>query len=106
MRMLKQRIAIADTRWVSREQREERRSDAGELRHKLYRTRAWQRLRSVQLDRHPVCAECERQGRLVPATVADHREGHGKGWQERFWRLEALQSLCKPCHDHKTAHQG
>ena len=106
MRMLKQRIAITPTRFVGRAEREERRSADGELRHQLYRTRAWQRLRLAQLDRYPVCAECERRGRLVPATVADHREGHGAGWQERFWRLEALQSLCKPCHDAKTATRG
>jgi hypothetical protein len=63
----------------------------------LYKTAHWQRLRGHQLREHPLCAFCLGQGRIVPATVADHIEPH-KGDPNKFF-LSELQSLCKPCHD-------
>lgn len=51
---------------------------------------------------HPLCAECQRNGKLVPATQVDHIRPH-KGDAEKFWDLQGnLQSLCGPCHWAKT----
>ena len=52
-----------------------------------------------QLGEQPLCAFCLQNGRVVPATIADHVVSHrGDG---RAFRLDALQSLCKDCHDRK-----
>ncbi|QKE40296.1 MAG: HNH endonuclease [Ferrovum myxofaciens] len=61
----------------------------------------WQRARAVFLSYHPLCAECNRQGRVTPASVVDHIQPH-RGNQESFWDTNNWQSLCKPCHDIKT----
>jgi hypothetical protein len=39
----------------------------------IYNSRAWQRLRRRKLLEQPLCEPCEALGRLVPATVVDHR---------------------------------
>jgi 5-methylcytosine-specific restriction endonuclease McrA len=56
----------------------------------------WQRRAKLQLRISPVCAECQRQGRVEIATIADHIEDH-KGNEFQFW-YGALQSLCLRCH--------
>jgi 5-methylcytosine-specific restriction protein A len=71
----------------------------------LYNSARWQRLRKKVLLAHPLCVECERQGRITPATVADHIVPH-KGNLELFWDEENLQTLCKQCHDRKTTKEG
>ena len=64
--------------------------------------RTWQRLRSAHLAEHPLCVECERQGRLAGATQVDHVRPH-RG--DDGLRLDPgnLQSLCDSCHSRKTA---
>ncbi|MDR7230621.1 5-methylcytosine-specific restriction endonuclease McrA [Caulobacter sp. BE264] len=59
----------------------------------------WHRIRARQLRDHPLCALCEEDGLVVPATVCDHVEQHG-GDEEKFWS-GPFQSLCKPCHDRR-----
>jgi 5-methylcytosine-specific restriction endonuclease McrA len=39
---------------------------------RFYGSGAWKKLRALHLMREPVCAECTREDRLVPATVVDH----------------------------------
>lgn len=63
----------------------------------LYSTARWVRKRERQLKANPLCKYCKRQGKLVPATVADHVIPHRKD-EPLFWTGE-LQSLCKQCHD-------
>jgi 5-methylcytosine-specific restriction endonuclease McrA len=63
----------------------------------LHSTARWQKMRAQQLERHPLCASCALQGRVVAATVADHVTPHHNDPQA-FWGGE-LQSLCAPCHD-------
>jgi hypothetical protein len=63
----------------------------------LYKTAHWLRLRKQQLLQHPLCAFCEKRGRVTPATVVDHVERHG-GNPNLFF-CSPLQSLCKNCHD-------
>ncbi len=62
----------------------------------------WEKARATYLCSHPLCVSCKVQGRLEPATVVDHKIPH-KGDQGLFWSEENWQSLCKPCHDRKTA---
>ena len=61
----------------------------------------WRQRRESFLADHPLCVECERQGRVREATVVDHVIPH-RGDPDLFWNGE-LQALCKDCHDVKTA---
>lgn len=73
----------------------------GSARERGY-TAQWERERKRFLTRHPLCAECERNGRFTPATVVDHIRPH-KGDMKLFWDVSNWQPLCRPCHDRKTA---
>ena len=61
----------------------------------------WQKARKRFLDKQPLCAECERAGKLTPAMVVDHRKPH-RGDTTLFWDERNWQPLCKKCHDRKT----
>lgn len=65
-------------------------------------SKRWSKARATYLASHPLCAECLKQDRPVPATVVDHIVPH-KGNQSLFWDETNWQPLCKPCHDRKTA---
>lgn len=65
-----------------------------------YSTRRWRRLRLAVLRRHPLCAECLRQGRLTPATQVDHVVPIKRGGSP--WDPGNLQPLCASCHSRKT----
>ena len=61
-----------------------------------YSLRSWRRRAQHQLQTKPLCALCEEQGRIVPATIADHHPPH-KGDYNAFV-LGPLRSLCRDCH--------
>lgn len=61
--------------------------------------RAWQVASKNFLCENPTCNEC---GRL--AGVVDHITPH-KANMVLFWDCDNWQSLCKPCHDAKTARE-
>lgn len=67
-----------------------------------YNRAAWKRLRNTWLNEHPLCEECLRSGEIVQAEVVDHIDPHRGDWT-KFMDRGNLQSLCKPCHDRKTA---
>lgn len=73
----------------------------------------WQKFRKAWLAKHPLCGDrlngssnehslCVATGRTVAANIVDHivpfRGDEGLQFDEGN-----LQSLCKPCHDRKTA---
>ncbi|GMA64747.1 hypothetical protein GCM10025859_51870 [Alicyclobacillus fastidiosus] len=64
----------------------------------------WRKVRLAYLKKHPLCVECERQGRITPATVVDHIVPH-KGDKKLFWDSTNWQPMCKPHHDAKTARE-
>ena len=49
----------------------------------------------------PLCVECRREGRIVPATEVDHIVRH-QGDPRLFWNLPNLQALCFTHHKEKT----
>lgn len=65
----------------------------------MYRTAAWRSLRKLQLEEYPVCKS---PGCAHPASVVDHVIPH-RGRNDLFFDQANLQSLCKRCHDRKTA---
>ena len=68
---------------------------------KWYGLAVWQRLRRLVLAEQPLCATCETEGRVTPATDVDHIEPHRGTW-DRFIDRANLQGLCHPCHSVKT----
>ena len=52
------------------------------------------------LHEHPLCVECERQGRVTAATVPDHIVALVNGGADDE---SNLQALCAECHRKKTA---
>lgn len=75
----------------------------------------WQKARAGFLATHPLCAQCQRQGQVTAATVVDHIVPHRLSFAQNadqqarahalFWDSSNWQSLCKPCHDAKTAQE-
>lgn len=61
----------------------------------------WRRARKAFLQKHPLCAECMKEGKATPATVVDHIVPH-RGDPGLFWDIKNWQPLCKGCHDRKT----
>lgn len=62
----------------------------------------WRRYRQSFLAANPICVICLGEGRTRLATVVDHIKPH-KGRYDLFWDKDNHQSLCKQCHDRKTA---
>lgn len=79
--------------------KDQRSDDAREWRgwYGLARWRGKNGRRLTQLREEPLCRMCRLQGRVTPATVADHVEKHN-GDPAKFWHGE-LQSLCAEHHD-------
>lgn len=76
----------------------------GEGRPSAYRRgygRRWQAASKGYLARYPLCAECERQGGVEPATCVDHVIPH-RGDMGLFWDSRNWQGLCARHHAAKT----
>lgn len=58
----------------------------------------WQKAREGWLNAHPLCAYCEKHGRITSGVVVDHIEPH-RGDMRLFWDSTNWQTLCRPCHD-------
>jgi 5-methylcytosine-specific restriction enzyme A len=78
--------------------RQDLRSPEAEGYRKLYKLSAWKRAREAQLSKQPLCELCLERGRVVPASIVNHRKPHKGDWQ-RFIDPANHQSACKPCHD-------
>ena len=83
---------------IHRRQREMRRGSSNARGY----TRQWGRVRDAFLARHPLCVQCEREGRAEAARVVDHIVPH-RGDQRLFWDENNWQQLCKRHHDVKTS---
>lgn len=69
-----------------------------------YDTARWQAARKAQIARCPCCVACTEQGRVTPATVTDHITPVRLGGD--FWAPSNHQSLCRACHQAKSAAEG
>ena len=61
----------------------------------------WRVARKHYLRRYPLCLECQREGKLAPATVVDHIIPH-RGDVDLFWDESNWQPLCARHHNEKT----
>ena len=60
----------------------------------------WRTARAAYIALHPLCEQCERDGRLVPAREVHHITPLDKGGTHDPGNLMAL---CKSCHSSITA---
>lgn len=70
--------------------------------HQRGYTAEWRKASKQFLKENPICAECERNGKITRATLVDHRIPH-KGDMTLFWDRCNWQPLCASCHGRKTA---
>jgi 5-methylcytosine-specific restriction protein A len=63
--------------------------------------RGWARVRNQHIKAHPLCCMCEREGRIVEATVVDHIVPIAVDPSRRLDPTN-LQSLDDQCHAIKT----
>ncbi|MCL2072143.1 MAG: HNH endonuclease [Oscillospiraceae bacterium] len=61
---------------------------------KLY-NRKWEKISKLYLLKNPLCAECQRNGRLTPATETHHVKPLSAGGTHAE---SNLMGLCKSCH--------
>lgn len=71
---------------------------------KFYQTPAWKRTRAAYRREHPLCEECERNGRITQMYYVDHIQPIRMGGSELSW--DNLQSLCKDCHHSKSGKEA
>ena len=65
--------------------------------------RAWKRIRDRYIKAHPLCEECQKQGKLTPAEEVHHILPLSKGGGNE---KSNLMALCKSCHSRITAESG
>ena len=58
-------------------------------------------MRTICLNRNPLCVVCEKAGVVKAAKEVDHITPH-RGDEGLFSDLDNLQGLCKSCHSKKT----
>ena len=82
---------------TKRRKYKERRYNASRpARHEFYATSEWRRLRDWYRARHPLCEECQRQGRVAAADHVHHKVEISQGGEPLD--VENLESLCRSCH--------
>lgn len=62
----------------------------------------WRVARAIYLASHPLCIECQTEGRMTPSTVVDHIQPH-KGDYALFWDQGNWRAVCKRHSDIGTA---
>lgn len=73
------------------------RTAAAEYNH-WYDLAPWRRARKLQLLHQPKCERHLARGKLVFATIVNHRIPH-RGNRDLFLDPDNLESVCKDCHD-------
>lgn len=72
----------------------------GNFRQRGYDSR-WDKMRAIHLANEPLCRMCKAAGQVTPAVLVDHIQPIADGGA--LLDDNNLQSLCRRCHDVKTA---
>lgn len=68
---------------------------------RFYLSITWRHFRAWYLSKHPLCEQCEKEGRITPAVMVDHiveiKDGGALTSESN------AQALCWKCHGVKTA---
>ncbi len=70
----------------------------------FYNTPLWKATRKRQLETHPFCEECLKNGKRTKATMVDHINPIKQGGS--LYDASNLQSLCWSCHSRKSVLEG
>jgi len=70
----------------------------------FYKTKEWKTVRQMQLNAHPFCEECLKEGKRTKAVIVDHIIPIKEGGEK--FSFSNLQSLCWSCHSRKSALEG
>ena len=65
--------------------------------------RAWKRIRDSYIAEHPLCEQCQRDGKLTPAEEVHHIQPLAQGGTHA---RDNLMALCPSCHSTITAREG
>jgi 5-methylcytosine-specific restriction protein A len=68
---------------------------------KFYQSAAWQNIRALKISRTPYCEQCYAEGRMIFAEIVDHKVEIADGGAKLD--IANLTSLCRACHNRKTA---
>ena len=69
----------------------------------FYHTTQWRKLAKAHKAAHPLCVECQKEGRIKAVEVTDHIIAMEDGGCSNCW--DNLQSLCHSCHNSKSARE-
>jgi 5-methylcytosine-specific restriction protein A len=69
---------------------------------RIYARTRWRKYRKYFIMKNKWCVECQRAGRLTPATDVDHIVPFDGVDMKSFWNKSNHQPLCKTCHSIKT----
>lgn len=79
-------------------------TEKGKKNNELYSTAFWKKQRQIQLSKHPLCACCLLEGKVVAAEHIDHVFPHRQ--DNLKFKNNIFQSLCAPCHTNKTLEEN
>jgi 5-methylcytosine-specific restriction enzyme A len=71
------------------------RTDVGE--QAFYRSAQWSAVRRHYLDGHPLCEQCEKEGKVTAATMVHHKVSVRQDMTLALVESN-LESLCTACH--------
>ena len=63
-----------------------------------YKQEKWRRLSIYYRKLHPLCVQCEKEGRVTASQMVDHIKPT-KTHPELFFEWSNLRALCHPCHN-------
>lgn len=69
----------------------------------FYQSTAWKKTRNAFIAANPYCVECQKEGKKVKATVADHLKQVILDGDKHNW--SNLQPLCSSHHNSRSAKQ-
>lgn len=64
----------------------------------LYKLERWRRLSVYYRKLHPLCRQCETEGRVTESQLVDHIKPT-KTHPELFFEWSNLRALCRLCHN-------
>ena len=97
---------LTDRRYCEQHERQESKRyekyDRDQAAHRRY-GRAWKRIRDRYIAAHPLCEQCQKEGRITPAQEVHHIIPLSRGGTHS---VDNLMALCKSCHSRITAEMG
>ena len=70
----------------------------------FYNSKRWRALRNYFIQKHPLCAQCKRDGIITGAQMVDHIKPITMGGSSVDQKN--LQTLCNSCHAKKSGRES